>query len=228
MITKENEVQHSITWSEYYKDRVCNRDYDKAFIQKYNRFIMEIILKIKSFAEPGITSIVLKEEGCGIGTVSKCISKVEPLFLKLIGMSEPESYDEIGKVVFTDINSDMLDLCRLNTRMLSMGSYLANKPSFYARENILLPKYYEPNTVVVTHGVLEHFQDTDIQQIVQTYDNENVLFQAHYVPTSKYEAPSYGDERLMSVESWIQLVQPDYYIVDNEGLDLYMFKLKKK
>ncbi len=112
MITKENEVQHSITWSEYYKDRVCNRDYDKAFIQKYNRFIMEIILKIKSFAEPGITSIVLKEEGCGIGTVSKCISKVEPLFLKLIGMSEPESYDEIGKVVFTDINSDILDLCR--------------------------------------------------------------------------------------------------------------------
>lgn len=31
MTTKENEVLQSITWPEYYKDRVCNRDYDKAF-----------------------------------------------------------------------------------------------------------------------------------------------------------------------------------------------------
>lgn len=216
------------TWSEYYKERVCNSDYDKAFALKYNRFITEIILKIKLSIKPGITSVVLKEEGCGIGSISKCISKSEPLLLKAIGMVEEECYDEIGKVIFTDLDCGMLNLCQENTKGLSMGSYLYKKPSFYAREDILQPKYYEPNTVVVTHGVLEHFLDADIQQIIQTYDNENILFQAHYVPTSKYGEPSYGDERLMDIDSWVRLVAPDYYIVDNNGFDLYMFKCKKE
>lgn len=43
------------------------------------------------------------------------------------------------------------------------------------------------------------------------------------IPTDKYEKPSFGDERLMPVSKWVSLVNPDYYIVDNAGCDLYLF-----
>ena len=81
--------------------------------------------------------------------------------------------------------------------------------------------------MVVTHGVLEHFSDDDIMKIISTYDNDNVLFQAHYVPTDRYKSPSFGDERLLAPEAWNALIKPDYYILDNNECDLYMFKFKK-
>lgn len=77
--------------------------------------------------------------------------------------------------------------------------------------------------MVVTHGVLEHFEDEDIIAIMETYKDRNVRFHAHYVPTDKYEKPSFGDERLMPVSKWVSLTNPDYYIVDNAGCDLYLF-----
>lgn len=215
-----------MTWVDYYKDRVCNLDYDKAFINKYGKFLEEIILKIKTLADPEITSVTLKEEGCGIGSISRSISKMEPYWLKSLRMQSEDRWQDVGKIIFSDVDSEMLRLCQRNTKKVSMGEYLDRVPSFYSREDIISPKYYEPNTIIVTHGVLEHFDDNTIEAILKTYDDENVLFQAHYVPTAKYESPSFGDERLLPVEHWIGLVNPDYYIVDNNGCDLYMFKHK--
>ena len=68
--------------------------------------------------------------------------------------------------------------------------------------------------------------DVDITRIMSTYNNDKVLFQAHYVPTSQYTSPSFGDERLLPTDYWITLVKPDYYLLDNNGKDLYMFKTK--
>lgn len=70
------------------------------------------------------------------------------------------------------------------------------------------------------------FSDVDITRIMSTYNNDKVLFQAHYVPTSQYTSPSFGDERLLPTDYWITLVKPDYYLLDNNGKDLYMFKTK--
>lgn len=217
-----------MTWSEYYKDRVRNRDYMEAFGYKYSRFIEEIVLNIKRLTIKTGTPIILKEEGCGIGTISLVISYSEDKIISTFGLACSSETEEVSKVVLSDLNASMLELCYKNTNPVFSGSYLGQVPFFYAKENICEPKFFESRTLIITHGVLEHFSDDDIKKIMSTYDNDKVLFQAHYVPTNKYESPSFGDERLLSVDTWVSLVKPDYYILDNGGTDLYMFKRNNK
>lgn len=219
-------MEQKITWNDYYKDRVRNRDYMEAFNNKYGRFIGEIILNIKRLSNKA-TPIILKEEGCGIGTISLAISDTEDKLIGSLGLKNSSDTKEVSKVILSDINTSMLKLCYKNTNPIFSGSYLGQVPFFYTKENICEPKFFESRTLVVTHGVLEHFSDENIIKIISTYNDDNVLFQAHYVPTDKYEKQSFGDERLLPVETWITLVNPDYYILDNEGTDLYMFKRKK-
>jgi len=141
---------------------------------------------------------------------------------KALGVAK-ESYNfDISKVICTDIDRDMLTLCCENTYKMEEG-LLSSIPFAYLKEDIRQAKFFEYPTVVVTHGVLEHFEDEDIIAIMETYKDRNVRFHAHYVPTDKYEKPSFGDERLMPVSKWVSLTNPDYYIVDNAGCDLYLF-----
>lgn len=206
-------------WEDHYKARVDNRFYLRSFIIKYKRFLDEIIINIKSMPEKGI---VFKEEGCGIGTVSRALNVEIYDLCKALGVAK-ESYNfDISKVICTDIDRDMLTLCCENTYKMEEG-LLSSIPFSYLKEDIRQTKFFEYPTVVVTHGVLEHFEDEDITQIMETYKDRNVRFHAHYVPTDKYEKPSFGDERLMPVSKWVSLTNPDYYIVDNAGCDLYLF-----
>lgn len=132
----------------------------------------------------------------------------------------------VEKFIFSDINCEMLDLCLRN--ISGMKSITPPARVAFACEDITSKKFYEPNTVVVTHGVLEHFSDEDILKTMATYDTDRVVFQAHYVPTDRYKEKSFGDERLLSVEKWIKLVNPDYHALGNNGKDLYLFKAGKK
>lgn len=216
------------TWDEFYKSRVRNEDYTKAFTERYNRFLAEVILNIKRVSHKLGASVILKEEGCGIGTVSKVISSMEEKLVNSLGLTSVSEIKEIKKVVLADNNNAMLDLCLQNICPLFTGGYLGTVPFFYSRENICEEKFFESATMVVTHGVLEHFADEDIMQIMATYKNKNVLFQAHYVPTDRYEEGSFGDERLLPAQQWINLIEPDYYILDNNECDLYLFKTTLK
>ncbi len=220
-------AEKKTTWDEYYKSRVRNYEYRNKFLIKYSRFIREIIINIKLLAHDVGTPIILKEEGCGIGTVSLAISDMEEKLAGAMGLIGASEKKEVLKVIFSDIDNTMLWLCHENTCPIYSGDYLGNVPFFYCRENICEPKFFEASSMVVTHGVLEHFADDDIMKIISTYDNDNVLFQAHYVPTDRYKSPSFGDERLLAPEAWNALVKPDYYILDNNECDLYMFKFKK-
>lgn len=214
-----------LSWPDFYRDRVRNREYDEYFRKKYARFLTEIILNIKRLSSLMSGEVVLKEEGCGIGSVVKNLSQFYPKLAKELTEEEiNENAGDVTKIIFADLDSGILDLCRDNTRFMNLGRYLGKVPRFYTRENILEKKFFEPGTMVVTHGVLEHFSDPDITRILSTYEDSCVSFQAHYVPTSGYRKPSFGDERLLPVDYWSSLVKPDYYIVDNDGLDLYMFK----
>lgn len=69
--------------------------------------------------------------------------------------------------------------------------------------------------LTVTHGALEHFQDDDIIKICKNMKNS-----IHYVPLDGYVTPSFGDERLLPKEYWVDLVNPLYYTTFNEGKDL--------
>lgn len=221
---KDDITEPMNTWDNFYQSRVCNNIYVNAFCKKYNRFIEEIIVNIQQISYNLKTPLILKEEGCGIGTVSLAISQIGERLFNSFGLTDSSDTKKISKVVFSDINIPMLELCCKNTLSISTDNYFGKAPLFYAKENICEPKFFESFTVVVTHGVLEHFSDEDITKIMSTYNNDKVLFQAHYVPTCQYAFPSFGDERLLPVDDWIALIKPDYYLLDNGGKDLYMFK----
>jgi hypothetical protein len=42
--------------------------------------------------------------------------------------------------------------------------------------------------------------------------------QVHYVP-GLYDKPTFGDERLMSVDAWWKICKPSQIITFNDGLD---------
>lgn len=73
-----------------------------------------------------------------------------------------------------------------------------------------------PKTMLkVTHGVLEHFQDDQITDIIERCTNS-----IHYVPLDKWETPSFGDERLLPYQYWLDLTTPKSYILFNDDKDL--------
>lgn len=73
-----------------------------------------------------------------------------------------------------------------------------------------------PQTALkVTHGVLEHFSDHQIIDIIERCSNS-----VHYVPLDKWITPSFGDERLLPYQYWIDLVTPKSYILFNDDKDL--------
>jgi hypothetical protein len=71
--------------------------------------------------------------------------------------------------------------------------------------------------VVHSHGMLEHFSDTVIRRVIDSYRGI-AHSQIHYVP-GLYPTPTFGDERLMPVERWWDIVKPSQIITFNDGLD---------
>lgn len=183
------------SWSAFYANRVNNDSYMEMFCKKYEH----LISIIDEYVTPGV---IFKEEGCGIGNVAKAHS--------LIGNNKPKKY------VFSDIDSQMLELCRENTEMI-------NADKEYIIEDIRSAKDYEKYTIVVTHGVLEHFSDEQVIQIFNSHLDNSIVLQAHYVPLNGYNAPSFGDERLYNAKHWLDLFNPKL-IARNSDKDLFMFK----
>ncbi len=143
--------------------------------------------------------------------------RYEP-FLNMIKGENPEEIFEAGCgigsvskyiVDHTNIECCGIDLC---PDMVSLANRNLNATDMFEKCNIF---DYSTDTLTVTHGVLEHFSDEDIIRILKLYPNS-----IHYVPLDKYITPSFGDERLLSVEHWIRLVNPREYILFNNGYDL--------
>jgi hypothetical protein len=74
--------------------------------------------------------------------------------------------------------------------------------------------------VIHSHGLLEHFSDEDIRKIIKASCNDGARVIVHYVPSDRYEQPSFGDERLMSAGQWHEIVAPHNIIEFNDGYDL--------
>lgn len=70
--------------------------------------------------------------------------------------------------------------------------------------------------VVHSHGMLEHFDDDTIRRVINRHPKRTK--QVHYVP-GLYDKPTFGDERLMSVDAWWKICKPSQIITFNDGLD---------
>lgn len=136
------------------------------------------------------------EEGIGIGSVSKYF--IHNSHIICLGY---------------DINEQVLELASKNL----------DSTALLWKDNILQPESY-PKTKIdlaVTHGVLEHFSDLEILSIFERYKRtkQNNI---HYVPLDKYQHPSFGDERLLPYQYWLELVKPKDYLLFNDNHDLIL------
>lgn len=68
----------------------------------------------------------------------------------------------------------------------------------------------------ITHGVLEHFNDEQIRGILERYPNS-----IHYIPLEGYPKQSFGDERLLPKEYWLDVLPIKEHETFNNGLDLF-------
>ena len=182
-------------WSSFYVERVNNINYINMFGNKYKKLIDFIDACLDT--NP---NLIIKEEGCGIGNVSKSHY--------LFGKNKAKQY------LLTDIDDKMLMLASKNLEGIP-NVILIN-------ENILDKCVYEKEVIVITHGVLEHFYDEDLLKIMSKYNNKNVKFHGHYVPLNGYSCPSFGDEILLSATDWIYKLNPNS-IEMNENKDLFMY-----
>lgn len=179
-------------WHDFYKGRM-NDDYRAHVGRKYAPLI-DMVAKLGSGGR------VIAEMGCGAATVSRHVAQlVTP-----------------AKHILTDSCGKMLELAREN---------MAGVPAEFVPHDLLSIDYThvarERPKVIHGHGVLEHFADEEIQHIIkmQLMCAKYVL---HYVPTSKYKEPSFGDERLMTPMDWDRIARPFYRQTFNDGYDLLL------
>lgn len=108
----------------------------------------------------------------------------------------------------------------LDKKMVNLANHNVGKNIFY-QDNLITNKQGISNdTLSITHGVLEHFSDEKIIKSLKSLPNS-----IHYVPLDKYKIPSFGDERLLSKEYWIELTKTKEWFTFNNGYDL-CFKIE--
>ena len=210
-----------MNWIEYYLPKVNNKEQETKFKEKYNEFLV-LIQKVILAQRP--TNII--ELGCGTGIITKL----------LLSNSSSQMLGDKNFIV-SDVSTFMLDLARLN--MLSLEGNLGEfgtrrlKSLQYVQYDICSRDTidYKPYTyfsdinryldLVITHGVLEHFNKEIIKDsILETLNNDlRIGGHVHYVPTNEYTTKSFGDENLWSVSEWLELTNPDIAI--KNGPDLF-------
>ena len=175
-----------------------NQNWFKFYSERVNSDKYESYFRRKygtflNIINPLLNIGLVKEEGIGIGSVTKALGT--------------------SNTYGTDICYKMLSLCAVN---------LSGSIDLWKEDILSSNKIFKPNTVaVVTHGVLEHFSDKQIKSILSTYKDQ-VSLSIHYVPTDRYEKPSFGDERLLSPDYWKHTFKPLSIVTDNDEKDLYL------
>lgn len=180
------------TLNKTWQDFYASRVNESYFNYIKKRYKVFIDL-IKMSARP---SDLLTELGCGICSISKALDEqLEDIYLS--------AYDN---------NFEMLKLAKKNivgTNKIVLGYHNA------------LSYKLSMGDILHSHGLLEHFEDNEIRRIINL-NKKSFREQFHYVPSAKYNIPSFGDERLMTPEQWHKICQPKEIIEFNEGYDLIL------
>lgn len=137
------------------------------------------------------------EEGCGIGTISKIMLNNQPL----------------------------LDLTISDNDILMLQLALENMKGLISLNNVKLMDIRstkKPHVdLIYSHGVLEHFDDRNIHRILKAQIDKCSKL-VHYVPTDSYDTPSFGDERLLPIQYWLDMFNPTRYKTFNSDKDLIL------
>lgn len=173
-------------WVRFYEGRGGN-EYLEYVKDRYAPFICSIAKRIQP------KDMVL-EIGCGTATITSILHQ-------MFGGGVEAPY-----FVASDSDLQMLSMaCRRLNGLPRVSTVLLD-----CRQGT---KYAD---FVHSHGLLEHFDDKTIRQIIRAHSYARV--QVHYVP-GNYDKPSFGDERLMTVKQWQDICQPNEVFTFNGGLD---------
>jgi trans-aconitate methyltransferase len=181
-------------WSDFYKDRL-NEGYENYVRNRYAPFIQEIISHPYHFIE---------EHGCGPGFITKIIRQDYPK-------------DDVLYYMY-DNDTDILELTKQNLEWNKHSRDILIQQHDLKKYSQMLPRYVD---VIFSHGVLEHFDDNTIREVINMQLTRGKTL-IHYVPSNKYEIPSFGDERLMSPKEWKNICQPTEIKEFNNGFDLIL------
>lgn len=144
------------------------------------------------------------------------------LFLEFIKAQNNDYIIEMGcgigsvsKALLKDgYTCEGFDLCE---KMVELSNENTNSDKF--KKGDIFQIKIPVDVIGVSHGVLEHFSDKQIKNICES--NKGSI---HYVPLDKYVTPSFGDERLLSYQHWIDLINPSEFLLFNDGFD-FCFKV---
>lgn len=183
-------------WGQMYLSRVGD-SYPAYCRQQYRPFLDTIRNEIYdlSLSQPIVT---VREEGCGIATITKILAQ--------------DTDPKVVKYSVMDLNVDQVESAKANLR--SLVQHVSIQCG-----DIMEPQ--EPASIIHSHGVLEHFNDVQIHNILERQCREAEIV-VHYVPLIGWGYQSFGDERLLHAEHWIAAHQPYYWEIFNGGKDLVM------
>lgn len=190
------------TWHDFYLERM-NDNYRRHIERRYAPFIDKIITIAGKQ-----NALYIAEMGCGAANVSRIIKK----------------YYTTGIHMLVDKCPKMLDLAKQNMNgEKDVFFFTADITDGDLRKALDLPILGPPPRIdlIHAHGVLEHFDNETIRKIIKL-QLEMSPIAIHYVPSSKYEKPSFGDERLMSPAQWDQIAKPTSIEFFNDGYDLIL------
>lgn len=176
-------------WGEMYRNRIGDT-YPAYCRQQYQPFLSAIRHAMRQ-----VQMGIVREEGCGIATITKILAQDADL-----SMFDFHAYDK---------NLDQVVNAEANCRGL-----VADVHTYY---NDIFETSF-PVEVIHSHGVLEHFSDVQIHNILERQRREAKVV-IHYVPLDGWEVQSYGDERLLPIEHWVEIHKPNQWKVFNGGKD---------
>lgn len=102
------------------------------------------------------------------------------------------------------------------------GSAIDNGVDVYTGNILAIEDYPKSNrsqTIIHSHGVLEHFDDLELRRIIEIQKTVASL-SVHYIPSGKYTCGTFGDERLMPKTYWEQFGRVETF---NDGFDYILF-----
>ena len=165
------------------------RVFNSDYLNYAEKRYLPFINKIRELIKPGDRVV---EVGCGIATITKILSE----------------FDVFTGYRCFDINPDMVELAVKNLEPKNYPVEVGD-----CRQPIMcLPD------VIHSHGLLEHFSDDEIRIILKQFAESGARASVHYVPGCRYEKPSFGDERLLPLETWLSF-EPNEALTFNDGHD---------
>lgn len=185
-------------WYDVYVERM-NDSYRGHVRQRYAPFIDQILRQSRP-------NDVLTEVGCGAANITRIVAANQP---KPHFNHHYHALDNCPK---------MRELAQMNLKPLVDQGVDAFTTLCDVTKEVFHWADMKPG-LIHSHGLLEHFDDETIREMIRLQKETGAHTLIHYVPGFLYETPSFGCERLLCTEQWRDICRPDLIETFNGGFD---------